>query len=318
MSIHVVPIDSVGVSSHSSSRRADACWGVAVNGVIKAKCSAWWSATPRFLDHAVGVIGRYHADDEASADLLILHALDQLASQGCTFVFGPMDQNTWHDYRFVIESDGRPPFFLEPRSSECGALQFRRHGFDERARYFSAIAEDLCVRSDRIDRLRSAFLTRGIRIRPLEQCRIIPEMQQIHRVATEAFRDHFLYTSICEDDFIEMYRSVESMVSTDMILLAEQAGSVVGFCFAVPDVLQAGRNEPVDTIVIKTLAVVPGHEFAGLGQLMLEEVQHRASATGFRRGVHALIAEGGPMARISNRYATPFRRYALFGRELRG
>ena len=317
MSLHVIPIEPVGNTTQSSSSQADASWGVVVNGVITAKCSAWWSTTPRFREHVAGVIGFYHAEDDESADALISHALSQLASQGCTFVLGPMDQNTWHDYRFIIESDGRPPFFLEPRGSERGAVQFQRHGFRELARYFSAITEDLSLRSDRIDRLRSAFLARGIQIRTLQKHRFIAEMKQIHLVATKAFRDHFLYTSICEDDLIEMYRPFESLISTGLILLAEQGGRVVGFCFAVPDLLQAKRNEPIDTMIIKTLGVIPGREFAGLGQLLLEEVQHRASVAGYRRGVHALVGEGGAMARISGRYATPFRRYALFGKELR-
>jgi GNAT superfamily N-acetyltransferase len=300
-------------------QQADASWGVVVNGVITAQCSAWWSTSkPQFGEHVIGVIGNYRADNDESADVLISHALGQLASQGCTFVFGPMDQNTWHDYRFIIESDGRPGFFLEPHGSERGALQFNRHGFYEVARYFSASAEDLSLRSNRIDRLRPTFLARGIQIRALEKHRFIAEMKQIHRVATEAFRDHFLYTSICEDQFIDMYRPLESLVSTDLILLAEQAGRVVGFCFAVPDLLHVKRNEPLDTIIIKTFGVIPGREFAGLGQLLLEEVQHRASAVGYRRAVHALVAEGGPVERISGRYATPFRRYALFGKELCG
>lgn len=323
MSHHVIHIDPAEDSARVSSNRtsphqADASWGVVRNGVITARCSAWWSTTPRFRGNVAGAIGGYHADDDESADALISHALSQLASQGCTFVFGPMDQNTWHDYRFVTESDGRPLFFLEPCGSECGVIQFQRHGFQELACYFSAIVEDLSIRSARIDRLRSAFPARGIQIRPMEKHRFVAEMKQIHGVATEAFRDHFLYTSICEDDFIDMYRPLESLISTDMILLAEHAGRVVGFCFSVPDLLQAKRNEPIDTMIIKTLGVIPGREFAGLGQLLLEEVQLRASEAGYRRGVHALVVEGGSMERISGRYAIPFRRYALLGKELRG
>lgn len=316
MKLQVVSLDVPGPVNPPSTRQPDASWGVAADGVITAKCSAWWSATPRFRGHATGVIGCYHADDEESADALIVHVSQQLASQGCTFVLGPMDQNTWHDYRFVIESDGRPPFFLEPRGSVRGAIQFRRHGFHELARSFSATVEDLSLRSGRIDRVRSVVTERGVQIRALEKHRFVAEMKQIHRVATVAFQDHFLYTPVSEDEFVEMYRPLEYAAPSEMILLAEHAGRVVGFCFSIPDLLQGERNEPVDTIIIKTFGVLPGREFAGLGQLLLEEVQHRASAAGFRRGVHALVFEGGSVERISARYATPFRRYALFGKEL--
>ena len=43
----------------------------------------------------------------------------------------------------------------------------------------------------------------------------------------------------------------------DLILMAERAGDLVGFMFAVPDLLQARRGESVDTIILKTMAVDP-------------------------------------------------------------
>ena len=41
-----------------------------------------------------------------------------LAAEGFDAVIGPMDGDTWHRYRVVTESDGSPPYLLEPVSDD--------------------------------------------------------------------------------------------------------------------------------------------------------------------------------------------------------
>jgi hypothetical protein len=55
---------------------------------------------------------------------------------------------------------------------------------------------------------------------------------------------------------------------------------------------------------------------AGLGALLLSQVQEIARRAGFKRCVHALMYEGNVSRNTSLRYATVMRRYALFSREL--
>ena len=109
---------------------------------------------------------------------------------------------------------------------------------------------------------------------------------------------------------------LEQSILPELILIAEQAGQVIGFCFAIPDLLQATHGETIDTVIIKTFATLPERQYAGLGQILLEQTQQRAAMLGFRHGIHALVSEGGAVQKISQRYAVPFRRYALFGKEL--
>lgn len=316
MSFQVVPTHHFFIQHRPSLAEPDAAWTVCRDGASLGQCSTWWSATPKYAGHKLGVIGGYHVEQDTAADVLLEHAMRRLVAEGCTYVVGPMEQNTWHNYRFIVDSDGRPPFFLEPFHAAGGVEQFERNGFQRLAHFVSAEVEDLSIRTVRIDRLRERFLRKSLRIRALNRQRFVADMKQIYQIAAVAFQEHLLYVPISEAQFVAMYHPLKSHVADELILLAEQAGRVVGFCFAVPDVLQATRREAVDTIVVKTFGVLPERRFAGLGQLLLEEVHHRAAAAGFRRGIHALVAEGGAVQRISGRYATPFRRYALFGKEL--
>ncbi len=43
-------------------------------------------------------------------------AMAELKAEGFEAVLGPMDGDTWGKHRLVIESDGRPPFLMEPHN----------------------------------------------------------------------------------------------------------------------------------------------------------------------------------------------------------
>ena len=70
------------------------------------------------------------------------------------------------------------------------------------------------------------------------------------------------------------------------------------------------------TVIIKTLAALPDRCYAGLGQLLLAEVQRQAHRLGFQRAIHALVRDSIHLRRISGRYAQVIREYTLFARVL--
>lgn len=302
-----------------SLHRADAHWRVVdEHQQPRARCSLWWQTTPTLAQGKAGIIGHYAAVDGEAATVLLENATRELAAQGCTFVLGPMDQNTWRDYRLPVSGNDDPSFFLEPPGQQVWSEQFAHNGFQQTARYFSAMVDDLNRHCPRLSTVRARIATHGIRLRPLDRENLESELRRIYAVAQAAFAEHLFYVQISEADFLEMYRPFQQSIPTDLVLVAEKSDRLVGFCFAVPDLLQAQRGEAVDTVVVKTFGVIPDRTFAGLGQVLLEEVQQRAATAGFRRGIHALVRDTPHMRRISARYAHPFRRYALFGKELCG
>ena len=76
------------------------------------------------------------------------------------------------------------------------------------------------------------------------------------------------------------------------MLVAEHEDRPVGFLFGVGDMNQASRGEPIDTLVVKSLAILPDRRYAGLGTVLLDRCQQAAHRLGFRRAIHALMREG--------------------------
>jgi len=312
------PADPLHVDPAALGRDApDAHWMLrGERGALRARCSLWWTRTPSLLGHRVGLIGHYAARDAAAAGLLLERACRELAGRGCGVAVGPMDGSTWRHYRLVTERGGEPAFFLEPDNPDDWPDHFLALGFQPIAHYTSAVQCDLGCEDPRVSHIADRLLAQGTRIRPLDPRHLEDDLRRVYAVSAVSFRNNFLYTPIAETDFLAHYRALLPALRPELVLIAETADQPVGFIFAVPDLKQAERGHPIDTVIVKTLAVLPERAHAGLGGLLLAVCQRTARKLGYLRAIHALMHEQNASRNLSRRYAHPMRRYALFGKTL--
>jgi predicted N-acetyltransferase YhbS len=295
----------------------DAHWVlVRENGALLARCSLWWKKVPPFPDNNLGLIGHYAAVDSDSGRVLLRHACEQLASNGCTMAVGPMDGSTWRHYRFITERGPEPPFFLEIDHPDDWPRHFISEGFATLANYTSALNADLTRVDPRIPAIEERISRMEITIRPAQADKMDDELHRTHEVSLRSFQNNFLYTPLDENEFLAQYRKVLPNVRADLVLLAERNGELVGFVFALPDLLQAARGEPVDRFVMKTLAVIPECWSVGLGTLLMARSHETARDLGYKACVHAFMHESNRSQTMSNRSAKIIRRYTLFSKAL--
>lgn len=145
--------------------RPDSHWAFIDDGQIMGRCSLWWRKTPAYCEHRIGVIGHYAVSDGAVARQVLQHACEELTANGCTMAVGPMDGNTWRQYRLVTEFGGEPAFFLEPSNPKDWPGHFLENDFAPLAEYFSALNNDLRCEDPIIGRVAEDMNTLGIRIR---------------------------------------------------------------------------------------------------------------------------------------------------------
>jgi GNAT superfamily N-acetyltransferase len=296
--------------------RADAHLCLLAERRLAARCSLWWTSPPPHLSALLGVIGHYAARDAGSGRALLAAACGALAAKCCTLAVGPMDGNTWRRYRFVTERNGEPPFFLEPDNPNEWPEQFSAGGFTAFARYRSTLNDQLRRDDPEAAGIARRLARRGVSIRTLDETRIDEELCRLHRTAMRAFCRAPLYQPLDEAEFQAQYSRLLPFVRPEFVLIAERAGETVGFLFALPDWAQHKREGRADTLIIKTVAVVPGREHAGLGRVLAWHCEERAAAAGFSRSIHALMAEPGTSLNISRGYARTMRGYTLFARQL--
>lgn len=308
----VPPASAGDLAAHAPDRHLAAV----EDGSLVARCSCWWTAVPQRLDDRIGVIGHYAAADRAAGAAVLDRACALLAAAGCTLAVGPMDGNTWRRYRFITERGEAPPFFLEPDNPDEWPSHWTARGFTPLATYTSAVNEDLSVEDDRTERAREVLLDAGVSIRTFDPSRADEELGRIFALSLAAFSRNFLYTPIDEREFLAGNQALLPHARPDLILMAERAGDLAGFMFAIPDLLQARRGETIDTVILKTMAVDASCRGLGLGGVLMDDVQRAARASGFRRAIHALMHESNRSRTLSARYARTIRRYTLFSRTI--
>jgi L-amino acid N-acyltransferase YncA len=292
----------------------DAHWLLLRGETIAAACSLWWRNVPIEPDQTLGLIGHYGADGDESAQYLLSHACNELMQQGCTKAIAPINGSTWQSYRFVCDRGQEPSFFLEPDHPDEYPQQFQDQGFSILATYRSTLTTDLLQHDPRLEQVEQRLVKQGVKVRSLDLQQFEQELEKIYQLSIVSFRQNFLYTPIPKSVFLAQYLQVKPYLKPELVLIAEQDQRLVGFIFAIPDLCQTQRG--IDTVIIKTAAVLPGRAYAGLGNLLLVKVQAIAHSLGYRRAIHALMHDGNHSRNISDRYGQVIRRYAVFAKDL--
>jgi hypothetical protein len=268
-----------------------------------ARLSIWRDA-PSLEGSRTAALGAFFCEDAAAGAALIAEATRQLAAEGYGAALGPMDGDTWAAYRLVVESDGRPPFFLEPSNPPHYPAAFEEAGFSIVSRYISSVRD--------LDALADARpLPQGVGLRPLNPSNAEADLRAIHALSLTAFAYNAFYKPIGEERFLSSYRPVLPVLDPDLVLLAEdEAGDLLGFLFGLPNLAEGSSPSAA---ILKTYASLR----KGLGSALAAELHARAHAKGYATVIHALMHEDNLSARhSSNLGGRVFRRYALWGRRL--
>ncbi|MYE68941.1 MAG: GNAT family N-acetyltransferase, partial [Gemmatimonadetes bacterium] len=285
-------------------------------GRLIARCSLWRARDHHGAPTTTGLIGHYAAADADAGNELLEHATTWHRADGCDRLIGPMDGSTWHRYRLLTERGTEPAFFLEPDNPDDWPGHFASAGFVPLATYFSALNADLTRCDPRSDQRRAELERDGITVRKIDIDRFEAELAAIHELSLVAFAGNLLYSPIRLEAFLASYAPIRPHLVPDLVLLAERGGQLVGFIFAIPDLMEPARGEPQRTAVVKSMAVHPTCAGKGLGGLLMDDCQQAARKLGFERAIHALMHETNRSRGISARYGKTIRRYTLYGKAL--
>ncbi len=280
---------------------------------VVASAALWWRDTPLLDGGRIGTIGCFTAVDAYAAKLLLDGAVERLRDEGCRIAVGPMNGNTWRRHRFVVESDGRGPFLLEPGNPAEYPGWWENAGFSVLSRYSSS-----AIPLDGGDAISPAVRNRlersGVSVRKLDPVIFEDELKLIYSVSLKSFANNFLYTPLEEDAFMEAYRKVRERTDPDLVRIAERDGVACGFVFGIPDLEALARGEN-PALIVKTLAVDPESRCAGLGSLLVDELHRIGREKGYVEVIHALQHETNTSLKITGRHhGEVFRRYALFSK----
>jgi hypothetical protein len=262
-----------------------------------------WREAPSLFGLRTAALGRFACYDAADGAAVLDSAVRSLAREGFGAVLGPMDGDTWSAHRLVVDSDGSPPFLLEPHNPEHYPAAFEAAGFDRVAGYVSSRAP--AGAGPR------AIGLKDVRLRPFDAGNAARDLSRLYRLASRAFAGNAFYKPISEERFIAAYAPFLHALDPDFSLMAEdENGDLAGFLFGYPNYAEGVTPTAA---VIKTFASIK----PGVGALLVRAVHIAAERRGYTDIVHALMHEANPSLRLSHKFGgRPFRRYALWGKQL--
>lgn len=262
-----------------------------------------WLDGPEWDGRPSATLGGLTSRDTDSAREVLALALKDARTRGVDQILGPMEGDTWHGYRLVTETDGSPPFLLEPVNKPHEPGVFRDAGFQPVGSYFSA----------------RVSLTESAPPPPRTDFTISnwsgedPEglFAQVHELSAQAFSGNAFYKPITRDAFLQMYMPVVPMMKKELIFFATAPdGQLAGFLFGIPNYAEGPQTK---TVILKTYASL----LPGAGRHLAHAFHSSARSLGCQTAIHALIHDDNLSAlRSATEGAQVFRRYTLFGLRL--
>lgn len=255
---------------------------------------------PNWNGTATGTIGEISIDDPDTGGCLLRRAVDLLEDAGRTSVLAPMDGDTWHAYRAVVESDGSPRFPLEPWSGPHDVECLKAAGFETVGRYASSRAP---VPQDDPDAPRID----GVSIVAWDGKGAEILLDRLFAMASGSFAEKSFYKDITREEFMALYRPLLGSIDPNMVLFAVDAqAGIVGFLFGYVDPSSGAA-------VLKTYAGMR----RGIGRMLADRFHHDARLAGRTSVVHALMhVDNVSLDRSAKHAGTVFRRYELFARTM--
>lgn len=282
---------------------------------VTARAALWWSHTPVLDGIKTGVIGSFEATTDEAAHQVLAEAVARLRAAGAGLALGPMDGSTWRRYRWMVASDGRGPFFLEPWNPPAYPQWWKESGFECLASYTSSVVDANCPPGASAA-VRKRFEQSGFVIRQLDPARFEAELGIIHDLSLRSFTGNFLYSPLSREAFVADYAKVSAVIDPECVLIVERAGEPCAFLFAIPDLAASRRGEKA-SLIAKTIAVLPEQRRHGIGSILLDELQGIARRKGYGEIIHALQHEHNRSLAITARLRhRVFRRYELLAKRI--
>lgn len=281
---------------------------------------------------SIGYLGFFESlPDFSITEKLLSEAIGYLGQRGIKKIRAPINFSTWYKYRFMTKGFEESPFYLEPYNCSYYPVYFERYGFKKTMLYMSNLLENF---DDQIkgagNKLRE-FSKKGFTTRRIDFTRVRSELRLLYELSTKCFNTSWGYTEIHFSEFLNIYDGFQNIVDSDFILFAyDQDKKPIGFIFCIPNYAAAirsmnGRTDifarlrflrnkrKPDTLIVKTIGVVPEARQFGVGSVLMGLVHKTAREKGYQKVIHALMRQDNYIIRkISEKGGKVFKEYAVY------
>lgn len=286
----------------------------------------------------VGTVGFFETlPDYGVAERLLSAAMAWLKEAGrVRRVWGPMNFDIWHGYRFMTTGFDQPLFLGEPYNKAYYPGHFKAFGFQPLAVWDSVEVSGRDTLERMIERgaQRHRLLTeKGYRFEPFRMRDWDHEVEKLYHILSTCFARFPGYTHLCPAEFARLFSAGRPGLHPRLCCLVHnEAGELVGFATAFVDLGDAVRSmrgrqdllaqyrflrtrHQAHRVNFYMGGITPQEEArgTGLGRAGFYHVIHEALLEGYDHLILSLRLKGNFSRALACRFApTPQREYTLY------
>lgn len=267
--------------------------------------------------------------------LLINEAEKWLAAKGLTTMIGPVNHSTNEACGLLIDGFDSPAVAMMTYNKPYYANLLETCGFTKNV---DLLAYHLPTHTTdkRTVQLKDVLLKRlqhkGITIRKINLKNFDIEVKNILGVYNKAWEENTGFVPMTENEFRYMAKDLKMILDKDFGMLAEHAGKVIGFAFAIPDINQIlktinrGRLLPtgifklllrkskIDYVRVLALGVEPAYRKLGIEACFYAEIIEQCIAKNIKGGEASWILENNELMNngLKKLNAAAYKRYRIY------
>jgi hypothetical protein len=264
-----------------------------------------------------------------------------LRNAGATMLLGPINFNTFHDYRLRLDGDlSQNAFAGEPYNPKHYQKILEDMGFTAKIYYRSQFSElsrrEVAVIEQHAKKYAAALRDKGFRFSPVDANLWQSRLGELYQAASGIFGENLGFQQIEFDEFRvfagqDFYKR---LCPLSTIFAFDNEDHIAGVHLALPDYSSLISSIPLDArgdfkfcyerdfsrlsnpgLIVKTIGVLPRYRMNGLLRTMMVHAMH-AAVDHYAWVCGATAREDNPSNRGGAPIMTDIRRYALFGKRL--
>ena len=286
------------------------------NGNEIAKATCYFEDTPKVDEKNIGCIGEFEAQNIEVGEKILNKCEEILRQKNVELIVAPMNGNTWKKYRTLKWSNGDNPFLLENVNSIEYNEILLKAGFKELYTYTSTRGSlENAYHSKSIEIVKKKLEGKNIKIRKFDKTNYLDDFRKIYNISKVSFYRNPFYTPIDEDDFVKQYEKYIDMLDEDFIWIAEENEKEIGFIFCIPNFNELKEGKELQTLIVKTVAIIPEYEHLAIGHVLLDKILETAKNRNFKEWIFAFMYMGNTSQKSAKKNKTKtIRQYAIYGK----
>jgi len=249
-----------------------------------------------FFKKQDGFFGFLEAENDFNIfRLLLQEAEDFTAKFNCEQIIGPMNPTIHDELGILVKGFEFPPYFMLTHNFNYYDKFILSNGFLKLKDFYSYKLKSAQYQpSEKMIRVGTMIKTKhNIRIREAKMKDYFAELQILHSIYNDAFRDHWGFVPIKKEAFQLLAKDMKVIIDPRMVLIAEIDENPIAFLLCLPNLneilikIKNGRLFPfgifkillarkkLKSARIITVAVKKAYQHLGLGSLMYPEIMQR-------------------------------------------